>query len=174
MTESIQQQELVRIFKENGCLVVAEIGCYRGETTRILALSGLKVIAIDPFIGGYDERDKVSKWLSENDVIPKAFQKNVEGFDNIVFMKLKGIDAYNQYNELVDGFFLDSVHTFEGVKEDAIWINKVKPNGILAFHDYTLTFPGVKQWIDENMIGKFELIKQIGTLIIFRNRRIDE
>ena len=83
-------------------------------------------------------------------------------------MEMKGIDAYNKFEGELDGFFLDSTHTYDGVKEDSIWINKVKDGGILAFHDFSDTFPGVKKFIQEEIIPKYALIKQVGSLMIFR------
>lgn len=169
MTEDIQLRALKDVFGKGK--VIAEIGCYLGYTTKELAKEGNKIIAIDPFLGGYDDNDKVSNWLKTDDkirqTIRQTFLKNIEGLD-VVFIQKKGHEAYEEFQGEVDGFFLDSEHTYEGVKRDSIWINKVKPDGILAFHDYSDTFPGVKKWLDENMMGKYQLIKQVGSLVIFR------
>lgn len=165
MTEDIQVEALINAFGKGK--TIAEIGCYLGNTTRKLALAGNKVIAIDPFLGGYDNNDKVSEWLKTDKNIKQTFLKNIEGLD-VEFIEMKGIDAYNKFEGEIDGFFIDSTHTYDGVKEDSIWINKVKPNGILAFHDFSDTFPGVKKFIQEEIIPKYFLIKQVGSLMIFR------
>ena len=165
MTEDIQVASLLEVFGSGK--TIAEIGCYLGHTTRKLALAGNKVIAIDPFIGGYDPRDKVSEWLKTDNKIKQTFLENIRNLD-VEFYEMKGIDAYKEFNGELDGFFLDSTHTYDGVKEDSIWINKVKDGGILAFHDFSDTFPGVKKFIQEEIIPKYELIKQVGSLMIFR------
>ena len=166
MTEDIQVKALIEAFGTGK--VIAEIGCYQGATTKALAEAGNKVIAVDPFEGGYDPNDKISNWLQNGDtMIKKTFLKNIEGL-KVEWYQMTGLDAFSQVNEELDGIFVDSCHTYDGVKEDSIWIQKVKEGGILAFHDYTNTFPGVKKFIDEELIPKYKLIKQEGTLVIFK------
>ena len=45
------RDELPKFFKENGYLVGAEIGSHKGEFTEKLLREGLKVSAIDPWMG---------------------------------------------------------------------------------------------------------------------------
>lgn len=73
-----------------------------------------------------------------------------------------------------DMIFVDGGHHFHGVYEDAVvWVPKVKPGGIIAFHDYgEPVCPEVKPAVDDilenNAVGKrLTQIEHVGTLIAF-------
>lgn len=149
---------------------IVEVGCYLGDTTKAIAQQGNKVIAIDPFIGGYDVKDTISKWLSEpkgHDKILNTFLSNIRGL-NVIFYNGTSKDALEDYDDgEVDGFFIDGEHTYKAMLIDVKWINKVKKGGLLCFHDYSPTFPGVMKAIDEFVIPYYKLIAQETSLVIF-------
>jgi predicted O-methyltransferase YrrM len=53
-------------------------------------------------------------------------------------------------NESLDFVFLDADHRYSAIRADILsWLPKVKPNGILAGHDYSENCPGVVKAINE-------------------------
>ena len=82
----------------------------------------------------------------------------------------------------VDMVFIDADHSYEGCKGDILaWLPNIKAGGILAIHDYKkskLTYddnsphpqdwPGVDQAVDELLLGKYELVLKVDSLIAFR------
>lgn len=88
---------------------------------------------------------------------------------------------------IVDLVFIDGDHSYEGAKGDIMaWLPNVKTGGILALHDYhkdelyrdatdykpdaphPQDWPGVTQAVDELLLGKFEIVMRVDSLIAFR------
>ncbi len=58
---------------------------------------------------------------------------------------------------LLDFVFIDAAHDYDNVKADiATWLPKVRPGGILAGHDYSRAFRGVKRAVGEYFPGRFQ------------------
>lgn len=85
----------------------------------------------------------------------------------------------------VDMVFIDGDHSYEGCKGDILgWLPHIKKGGILAIHDYAkeqvyalphrndvpheMPWPGVDQAVDELLLGKYEQILKVDTLIAFK------
>lgn len=82
----------------------------------------------------------------------------------------------------VDMVFIDGDHSYDGCKDDImLWIPNLKPGGIMAVHDYQKAmipdnpdgphprpWPGVDRAVDEFLIGKYEEILRVDSLIAFR------
>lgn len=61
-------------------------------------------------------------------------------------------------NLKIDLLFIDADHKYEAVRADWLnWSPLVKTGGIIAFHDYYVTFkggaPGVRQWVDNSIVN---------------------
>lgn len=53
-------------------------------------------------------------------------------------------------NNSLDFIYIDAEHTYEAVKADiTAWWNKLKQGGVIAGHDYSDNWPGVKKAINE-------------------------
>jgi len=65
--------------------------------------------------------------------------------------KADSIDAASRYNR--DSFhliYIDASHEYADVKRDIkAWLPKVKPGGVIAGHDYSRGWPGVRKAVDE-------------------------
>jgi hypothetical protein len=90
----------------------------------------------------------------------------------------------------VDMVFIDGDHTYEGCKGDIeAWLPNIRPDGIIAVHDYhkqdlyndnyhqgrphpdypaPKLFLGIDQAVGELLIGKYDQIMRVGSLIAFR------
>lgn len=86
--------------------------------------------------------------------------------------KAVGKTWLQEWGGLVDMVFIDGGHHYHEAKGDIrIWLPLIKPGGIVAVHDFEKTvkvWPGVDKAVRELLIGKYELISQVDTLISFR------
>lgn len=140
--------------------VIVEIGSYAGKTTCVLAENNI-VIAIDPFIEGYDPNDRVVMKGAE-----EIFKKRIEG-KNIIWYKAKSEDVLNFWKIMIDGIVIDGKHTTEALNEDVKWIRFVKVGGIIAFHDYGYK-SDVTNFVNKNIKPKYQEIGRERFLIIMK------
>jgi len=90
---------------------------------------------------------------------------------------------------LVDLVFIDGDHSYDGCKNDIMaWLPNIKPDGIIAIHDYCKQdlftddynedkphpdyphpkpWPGVDKAVDELLLGKYEQVMRVDSLIAF-------
>lgn len=134
---------------------IVEIGVYCGKSTVALATAtpGM-VYGIDSWEGGPIERDK---WHPEYEteagrdaVYLKALQ-NVHGL-NVSLLRLNSLLAYQLFQpKTIDMLFIDGGHDYESVKSDLdLYRPLCKDNALICGHDYSATWPGVVQAVNEH------------------------
>jgi hypothetical protein len=114
-------------------ITLVEIGSYMGESAEIFAqvMPNAKIICIDPFLSGYDEKDSASN--ADYLEVEQQFDLRTSVYPNI--QKMKGYSTDFQID--CDAIYIDGRHTYEGVKEDILhWKPFVK--SIISGHDYYL------------------------------------
>lgn len=167
--------DLISILPNN--IIMAEVGCYSGNSTLLFLKSGkIKTFyAIDPWSsvheGGYDNvpKDKIKRRKEVYANMPfaeKLFDERIESFDNIIKLKMKFSDSINKL-PILDFIYIDGMHEYEYVLED-IKLSKsiIKSGGIMAGHDYAPKFPGVIKAVNEMFdIQKIKLYKDSSWLI---------
>jgi len=73
--------------------------------------------------------------------------------------------------EPLDLIFVDGSHSYEGVKDDvAAWAPHLKPEGVLAFHDYKNRKHRVTKAVDETMVAPWRRVGLVGTLAAYTRR----
>jgi hypothetical protein len=134
--------EFVNSLPDN--LVMAEVGCFRGESASYFAKKASKVYCIDPWLnytekleGGHGVNLTV---MSEAEA---AFDRVAAKFPNVI-VKTKGTSvemAKTFADEFFDMVYIDANHEYSFVVADiAAWLPKVKKKGgIIAGHDYEYT-----------------------------------
>lgn len=111
-----------------------EIGCYTGESTAVWSDLFLKVIAIDPFTGGYDDTDICSRENGPD--ISRQFLDLVFDRDNIEFWGNTPSNSPRLSDVRGHVVYIDGCHLLESVTEDiTIWKSRAKSVG---GHDYNL------------------------------------
>ena len=90
---------------------IVEVGCYVGKTTSALADAGNRVIAIDPFISGYNSKDPVSGDMGG---VEDEFRRVIKD-RNIVWHKEKSEDVLKWWKDMVDGVFIDGNHLVSSI-----------------------------------------------------------
>jgi len=135
-------KDLISDFPSN--FIMAEIGCYVGESTSLFAAKASKIYAIDPWVD-YIDKSATNPWdQKESELIfvdmtgiEEKFDKAASQFRNIV--KLKGASnvMVSQIPDCsLDVVYIDGNHCYSSVFEDiCLWISKLKPDGIISGHD---------------------------------------
>jgi hypothetical protein len=140
-------RDMIRYMKKRGVSTskkkMIEIGSYLGESTAIFCEYFSLVVAIDPFIGGYDEDDMASS--EDFNQIFDGFLHNTKKFNNLLLLRETSDRAFEilKGNEF-DFVYIDGVHTKEQVRKDITkYTQLIKPSGYIAGHDYSDNAPGV-------------------------------
>lgn len=124
-------------------IVMAEVDCYAGESTKLFMTSNKikKMYAIDPWKNGYDNDDLASR--SDMQLVEKTFDDNIRGYD-VVKLKMEFSKSIEKL-PLLDAIYIDGDHRYEVVLNDIkLAINIVKKKGIISGHDYRKNNPIVK------------------------------
>jgi predicted O-methyltransferase YrrM len=144
----------------DGC--VAEIGAWRGVTTRYLALAagGSKVVAVDRWVRAKGDRNY------------EAFLRRTRALPNVAHERShSGAAARGWTHGPIRFLFIDAGHDYANVAHDlAAWRPHVAPGGIIAMHDCDDPgFAGCRLAIYE-MADQFELFAHVSGLALLRVR----
>lgn len=165
--ETIENRnDLIRLLNKN--LIIAEIGVFKGEFSKILFEENQpkELHLIDIFNGRECSGDKdgnniVFTDLSQEFVlITKHFEEN----KNVYIHKGYSQNILNQFDdEYFDMIYIDGDHSYNGVKNDLnLSYQKIKTGGYICGHDYTLSmFEGVVRAVDEFCLEKNLKIKYL-------------
>lgn len=144
-----------------------EIGVHNGTSMSYVVSSPKQIdcFGIDLFDEGPYKRDKL-----DIDRTISNIQSNNKGQSKINLIKgnshnLETIDelAKRLNGNLVDLFFIDGDHGFEGVKKDFLnYEGFVKVGGVIVFDDYNSRWPGVVKFANSIDTKKFEIIGLYG------------
>ena len=132
--------------------IMAEIGCYAGESTELFFKSGrvIQLYAIDPWQEGYD--NTVSASNTDFKLVENAFDERMRD-KNVIKLKMIMKEAFNLLPEL-DVIYIDGNHEYEYVLTDIeLSLKKIKNGGIICGHDYNKTDIGVMQAVNK-IFGK--------------------
>ena len=157
MRPPFQQEGLASLCKwanEQGAVGKAvEIGAYSGEGTEVIAKYFKEVLAVDPWLNGYDINDVASQQCPMKFVFD-AFQERTKGLGNVMFSRGKSLDALEFVRDgSLDLVYIDGDHRYEAVVADIKgWKPKLRSGAILAGHDWS--FKDVQKAISETLTDK--------------------
>ena len=163
MRDAFQQEGLSNLCKwanEKGATGKAvEIGAYSGEGTMVLAKYFKHVLAVDPWLNGYDINDVASSQCPMKFVLAK-FHENTKDFDNVSYSQSKSLDALDFIKDgELDLVYVDGDHRYEAVLADLKgWLPKLRAGGVMAGRDWS--FPAVKKALAEVFVGKEAVLFQ--------------
>lgn len=142
-----------------------EVGVWLGKTVIHLARRiqenrrSILVYAVDTFKASPGNTPQMADFVTllGGSLLPQ-FTENVlkAGVETIVIPVPGASPAVA--DEFQDGsldlVYLDADHSYAAVKADiAAWFPKVKPGGIFAGHDFSDSYPGVRQAVEETSSG---------------------
>lgn len=137
-------------------LVMAEIGVYAGESTRVFVESGqvTRLLAVDPWAGDFVSGDELWRSPFPWDEVQAAFMRLAEEYPQIVVHRMPSLQAAELIaDESMDFVYLDGEHSFEAVSADiAAWEPKIKPGGWLGGHDWGSAWPGVQRAVEAHKL----------------------
>ena len=136
-----------------------EIGSYGGESTVILSQYFNEVLAIDPWLNGYDINDSASQ-ICPMKFVFKAFQDRIQDLKNVSFEKCKSFEGLQFVKDgSCDLIYLDGDHRYESVLNDLKgWKPKLRSGGIMAGHDWS--WQSIKKALKEEIGDKdYELFQ---------------
>jgi len=115
-----------------------EIGSYSGEGTVVLAKYFKDVMAVDPWLNGYDINDRASQQCPMKFVF-EAFQDRTTQLGNVLYSRGKSLDALQFFKDgELDFIYIDGDHRYEGVLADLNgWRSKLRDGGVIAGHDWS-------------------------------------
>ena len=134
---------------------VLEYGSWKGRSTHALCKGSLPgggiVWAVDHFGGAADPQDLTHN--ADANAIYAAFLENTKDCPNLRVRRADGAVAVKDFpDHYFDCAFIDGDHRRESVREDILrWRRKVKGSGLLCGHDYSPTWPGVREAILETL-----------------------
>lgn len=136
------RDELPEFFKEMGYKVGAEIGVYKGAFTEKFCKAGLKMYAIDPWIG-FSGQGRSQKLQDRQDFLYGHTQRTLAPYPNCTIIRKTSMDAVTDFKDgSLDFVYIDGNHNFRYIAEDIYeWASKVKRGGVIAGHDYFCTNP---------------------------------
>jgi len=142
MRDAFQQEGLAKLCEwanEQGATGKAvEIGSYSGEGTVVIAKYFKEVLAVDPWLNGYDINDRASQQCPMKFVF-EAFQERTSPLGNVLYSSGKSLDALQFFKDgELDLVYIDGDHRYESVLADLKgWRSKLKEGGIMAGHDWS-------------------------------------
>ena len=133
------RSDLPKWLVDNGYMVGAEVGVYKGEFTELFCKAGVKMIyAVDPYKSYYPTpTDCVTQ--ERQDFIYGHAQRLLAPYNNYKFIRKDSLEAVNDFeDESLDFVYIDGDHSFKSVVCDIVeWSKKVRKGGIVSGHDYT-------------------------------------
>lgn len=146
-------REMVRLAPKESHFV--EIGSWKGMSAAFMAVEiinsdkNIKFDCVDIWAdGGYLEDG--TQDLFGVDLMNK-FLENTKPVAHVInAIRSDSVEASKTYaDQSLDFVFIDGDHSYEGCKRDIIaWLPKMKPNSIIAGHDYGWT-PGIQKAVDD-------------------------
>ena len=133
---------------------IVEIGVFRGGSLRTMAESttapvyGIDAWGMDDLYQG-DSGESGGKYDGDQDM--ETARKLTEHLDNVTLVRdYSSCAAANYDGPPIGTLYIDAEHTYEAALADyRAWKQHLAPNAVVAFDDYTETFPGVKRAVDE-------------------------
>lgn len=146
---NIGRNDLARFLTVIDAKKAVEIGVASGDYSEIIMVQNpqLEMWGVDPYTkyeGYHDYKLRSTFERMES----KAHQKLKE-YDTYHFVRKFSVDAAKDFkDESLDFVYIDGNHSGQGVKEDMeAWFPKIKKDGLMAGHDFTNRWPGLKKQV---------------------------
>lgn len=141
-----------------------EVGVYKGRSVLFFADSMRDRPCVIHAVDTWDESD----WASHrpDEAVYQEFVGHAQRLGLVPPLVIHRESSRDASARIVDAsidiVFIDAAHTYEGVRADiGLWLPKLKPGSVLSGHDYSGSFPGVSQAVEEAFADR---VKVTGTV----------
>jgi predicted O-methyltransferase YrrM len=135
--------------------VFVEVGSWKGRSTsfigRICKENGTRLVCVDHWRGSNDHLDGRYRATLAVEDVERTFRDNMRalGIEVEVIAEPSVVAARHFPEASVDRVFLDASHDHPSVTEDLLaWSTRLRPDGILAGHDYGPNHAGLREAVD--------------------------
>lgn len=144
-----------------------EVGSWKGRSTSFIGKvcneNGTRLVCVDHWASSNDLlKDRYDAALAVEDV-QATFRTNMRELGIVVdVMAMPSLEAARLFEPAsVDRIFLDGSHDGDSVAADlAAWSTRLKPDGILAGHDYQPKYDGLRVAVNDFAKGKSLVVKR--------------
>lgn len=141
---------------------VLEIGSYEGLSTSQLGITADSIDAVDTFDGRGTPEPRDTFEAFKATVTACGITDKVKAHRGLTTKVLPRLEPQS-----FDLAFIDASHDYANVKQDADLARPLlKPDGLLAFHDYNDVHPGVQRVVDDLIDGGARLVEHVNTLAL--------
>jgi hypothetical protein len=146
-------KNIISIYGNNSHFV--EVGTWLGKSASFMAVEIInsgKTIKFDCVDTWKGSEEHINEKVVLEDNLYESFLINIEPVKNIINpIRKPSIEASTLYEDnSLDFVFLDAAHDYVNVKNDIdSWYPKVKSGGVLAGHDYTASWVGVVDAVND-------------------------
>jgi predicted O-methyltransferase YrrM len=134
--------------------VMVELGSFAGVSSELFALHCKHLYCVDPWLPYWEITDEETIHGAEI-----KFDFMMKDYTNITKCKINSSEAATQFApQSIDMVYIDSDHSSDNVeKEINLWVDKIKPHGFIAGHDFNLptVFNVVTKHFDPTFIEIF-------------------
>lgn len=153
----------IGVFMGRSISYIAELKVLNNKFHHETANKNGLIIGIDHFQGSDEE---VHREILKNMSLADKYYQNIaeNGLsDHIVTLPYDSLTAVNYFaDNSIDALFVDGSHDEDAVfKDNNTWLPKVRVGGIIAGHDWSNNFPGVKKAVIRTFgEGNFNIMPQ--------------
>lgn len=165
-----ERDHLNKLAREKEQLIL-EIGSFAGKSALAMVENTNSVIVTLDGFRGNTGTDKAEFDKINMEDIKKSIVNSIDKYKvkRIITIPLASTEVIKWWHQPIDGLFMDGDHTTTALDIDGKFIDFVKPNGWIAFHDCTGN--DVTRWVNKHMINdKFIKVEKVRTLIVFRRK----
>jgi len=169
--------ELITIIEENDYNSFLEVGVWQGDNLIPIAkkFPKVKCYGVDPYSGNSYENyyNNETPALRDDNYFDSLYQeiiKKSSKLSNVDVIRASSTEAaVNFEDESLDVVFIDAMHDYQSCRNDILtWLPKVKQGGVLSGHDYSLSFFGVVEAVNELLGYDHVAIKSDSTWFYFK------
>ena len=151
---------------------IFEFGTFKGQTTLTMALNApetARLYTMDLGPTNRGELDDIEEWQKHFDTTNVGEHYRRSRYANRVTQLFGDSRAFDTtpYQGKMDFVYVDACHEYDYVRSDSEKaFEMLAADGIVAWHDYSTAFPGVRRYLEELALTR-EVFWVEGTQVVF-------
>ena len=187
---NVEAMRLFQLAQEQTERWIIEVGAWQGYTSLLMATASLhlpdtKVLSVDLWVDAVgtqgppvdDSGSLRADWIASRHDLAYFLYVAAEAnlLSRILPLRMASIQAAEAWPigaGLAGLIHFDATHTYDAVMEDVrAWLPHLAPGGVMAFHDYSVNYPGMMRaydelsgeacWTDQKLTGCFAEMRYV-------------